>query len=162
MEDLQPPFVSIDGIANVRDIGGWPVADRDGHLSRSVRKGIVYRGPDTSPITDTGIRKLRALGITTVFDLRSKIQIDRAGGYQKIEGIQWIWCPVFGEEEYTQEKAGLRYQQYAGDGTEVSRQTICLSLFLGALISMVPRVLSKPSPKFSSTVLAHSVPFSFT
>jgi len=126
MEEFQPPFVTIDGLANVRDIGGWLIADCDGHLDCSVRKGIVYRGPDTSPITETGIRKLRDLGVTTVFDLRSKIQIDRAGGYKKIEGIQWIWCPVFSEEEYTQEKAGLRYQQYAGDGTEVSRRTILL------------------------------------
>lgn len=126
MEELPPPFVSIDGLANTRDIGGWPIVDSNGSPRCTVRKGIVYRGPDTSPITDAGITKLRALGVTTVFDLRSKIQIDRAGGYKKIEGIQRIWCPVFGEEEYTQEKAGLRYQQYAGDGTEVSVLWFCL------------------------------------
>ena len=129
MEEFHPPFVTIDGLANVRDIGGWPVADCDGNLVCSVRKGIVYRGPDTSPITATGIRKLKDLGVATVFDLRSKTQIDRAGGYKKIEGIQWIWCPVFTEEEYTQEKAGLRYQQYSSDGTEVSGLTFCLFTF---------------------------------
>jgi hypothetical protein len=124
MEELPPPFVSIDGLANVRDIGGWPIVDSKGNPRYAVRKGIVYRGPDTSPITDAGITKLRALGVTTVFDLRSKTQIDRPGGYKGIEGIQRIWCPVFGEEEDTQEKAGLRYQQYAGDGTEVSKLVV--------------------------------------
>ena len=124
MEELPPPFVSIDGLANVRDIGGWLVVDSNGNLG-SVRKGIVYRGPDTSSITDVGTTKLKALGVTKMFDLRSKAQIDRAGGHKEIEGIQWIWCPVFSEEEYTQEKAGLRYQQYSSDGTEVSRQIVC-------------------------------------
>jgi len=161
MEDIQPPFVNIDGLANVRDIGGWPITDYHGQLNCSVRKGIVYRGPDTSSITDTGIMKLKDLGVTTVFDLRSKLQIDRSGGYKKIEGIKWIWCPVFAEEEYTQEKAGLRYQQYAGDGTEVSKRTI-LPFTIRVLISVVHRVLSKLLPIFSSTVLAHSVPFFFT
>lgn len=124
MEELLPPFVNVDGLANVRDIGGWSIVDSNGNGRYSVRKGIIYRGPDTSSITDTGMAKLRALGVTMIFDLRSKVQIDRAGGHKEIEGIQWIWCPVFGEEEYTQEKAGLRYQQYASDGTEVSEPKV--------------------------------------
>jgi hypothetical protein len=135
MEELLPPFVNIDGLANVRDIGGWPIVDSNGNHGCSVRKGIVYRGPDTSSITDAGMAKLRALGVTMIFDLRSKTQIDRAGGFKKIEGIQWIWCPVFSEEEYTQEKAGLRYQQYSSDGTEVSRPTV-LSFHPKSLISL--------------------------
>lgn len=39
---------------------------------------------------------------------------------REIEGIKRVWCPVFGEEEYTVEKAGMRYLMYSSEGTEVS------------------------------------------
>ena len=53
-----------------------------------VRKGILYRGPDPRPITPKGIEKLRELGVKTVFDIRSKPQIEKAGGATELEGIK--------------------------------------------------------------------------
>ena len=119
MDDLPPSFVSVPGLANLRDIGGWPIVDTNGNTISTVRKGLVYRGPDPSLVTAAGLAKLKELGITVSFDIRSKQQIDKAGGYRELEGIRRIWCPVFGEGEYTPEKAAIRYQQYSSDGTDV-------------------------------------------
>ena len=66
--------------------------------------------------------KLREeLGVTVDFDLRSKQQIVNTGGYKDMEGIERRWTPVFGEGEYTEERAGRRYGLYAGEGTDVSQ-----------------------------------------
>jgi len=116
--EVQPPFVDIPGLANFRDIGGWPIEDGKGVVKGTVRKGIFYRGPDTTTATDEGVVKLRSLGVTTDFDLRSKGQIEKAGGFKELEGIQRVWCPAFPDGEYSPEKAAARYVLYASDGTE--------------------------------------------
>jgi hypothetical protein len=110
------PFVPIDGLDNFRDIGTWPTTTPN----ISIREHVLYRGPDLGPITPQGEQQLRHLNIETIFDIRSVPQIERAGGVQEIEGIRRVWCPVFEEKEYTPDKAGLRYTQYAADGTDVS------------------------------------------
>ncbi|KAH8590173.1 putative tyrosine-protein phosphatase [Bisporella sp. PMI_857] len=116
---VSPPFISAEpGLANLRDIGGYPVCDLDGEVTAKVRQGLVYRGPDPAPITSSGLRKFYALNIKTVFDLRSQQQIDRAGGHRELEGTERRWIPVFGPSEYTPEKAALRYAQYSAPGTK--------------------------------------------
>lgn len=114
-----PPFHTVPGLSNFRDIGGWPVSTQHGP-PRLVRKGILFRGSDTNRITAQGEEKLRKLGIKTDFDLRSKQQIDKTGGYKEIPGIERRWAPVFAEEKYTEEAAQKRYELYAGEGTDVS------------------------------------------
>lgn len=116
---LEPPFVNIPGLSNFRDIGGWPIKDQNGNTIATVRKGIFYRGPDTAAITDEGVVKLRCLNITTDFDLRSKGQIEKAGGFKQLDGIERISCPAFPDGEYSPDKAAARYVQYASDGTDV-------------------------------------------
>jgi hypothetical protein len=115
---IAPPFVDIDGLANFRDIGGLPIGANNDNTT-TVRKGVFYRGPDTSTVTPAGIAKLKELHVTTDFDLRSKGQIEKAGGATEMQGIQRIWCPAFPDGEYSPEKAAARYVQYASDGTEV-------------------------------------------
>jgi len=113
--EVSPPFISsAPGLANLRDVGGYPITDHS-----SVRKGLVYRGPDPAPVSAASLETLRLLGITTLFDLRSQQQIDRAGGHRDFEDIHRIWTPVFGPEEYTPEKAALRYAQYSAPGSKV-------------------------------------------
>ncbi|CAL3970943.1 unnamed protein product [Diplocarpon coronariae] len=115
---VRPPFVCIPGLTNFRDIGGWPITDGEGKVVSTVRKGVFYRGPDTTTVTDEGLAKLKELGITTDFDLRSKGQIEKAGGSKNLEGIHRVWAPAFPEGEYSPEKAAVRYALYASDGTE--------------------------------------------
>jgi hypothetical protein len=97
-------FISISGLNNFRDIGGWPIVSPTGDVVGHVRKGLLYRGSDTNRITPEGVERLRELGVTVDFDLRSKQQIVNTGGYRDMEGIERRWTPVFGEEEYTEEE----------------------------------------------------------
>lgn len=125
-----PPFHIVPGLSNFRDIGGWPIATSPGAPPRHVRKGILFRGSDTNRITPKGAEKLRQLGIKTDFDLRSKQQIEKTGGYKEISGIQRRWTPVFAEEEYTEEAARQRYELYAGEGTTVRYYPFYFNLIL--------------------------------
>ncbi|KAF2438277.1 putative tyrosine-protein phosphatase [Karstenula rhodostoma CBS 690.94] len=135
-----PLFHSIPGLSNFRDIGGWPISSSDG-LTRRVRKGVLFRGSDTNRITPEGEEQLRQLGIKTDFDLRSKQQIEKTGGYKEIAGIERRWTPVFAEEQYTEEAARRRYEQYAGEGTE-------------GIVTAFVEILTAGAPMFR-TVLAH-------
>ena len=127
------PFHLAPGLSNFRDIGGWPIVSISSSTSLSdaspltghARKGLIYRGSDTNRITPAGIAKLQELGIKTDFDLRSKQQIENAGGFKDMaeQGIERRWTPVFKDESYTEEAARKRYELYAGEGTDV-----CISL----------------------------------
>lgn len=126
-ENFPIQFVDIPGLANFRDIGGWPISDESGNIVAHVRKGVFYRGPDTAPIEPSGEAKLRELGITKDFDLRSKGQIVKAGGFKTVEGIERVGCPAFPDGEYSPDKAAARYVQYASDGTDVSIDFTCIT-----------------------------------
>ena len=70
-----PRVLSIDGTANVRDIGGWTTAD-----GSTVRQGLLYRGSELDGavnteyhITQKGVdHLLRVLKVRTQMDLRDK------------------------------------------------------------------------------------------
>ncbi|KAJ3548720.1 hypothetical protein NMY22_g1159 [Coprinellus aureogranulatus] len=118
------PFHLAPGISNFRDIGGWPIASAEegSTIIGHVRRGVLYRGSDTNRVQPEGVKKLVELGIKTDFDLRSKQQIEKTGGFRDLAGegfgIQRRWTPVFSDEAYTDEEARRRYELYAGDGTE--------------------------------------------
>ncbi|KAF2006048.1 putative tyrosine-protein phosphatase [Amniculicola lignicola CBS 123094] len=137
------PFHVIPGISNFRDIGGWPVASPTdpSKVIGHVRRGILYRGSDTNRVTDEGVKMLRELGIKTDFDLRSKQQIEKTGGYRDIDGIERKWTPVFADEQYTEEAAKKRYELYAGEGTD-------------GIVEAFVEILTSGAPMFSA-VLHH-------
>lgn len=58
--------IELQGAANFRDCGGYPCAG-GGH----VRWGRLFRSGKLSDLTDADIRRLEALGIRSVFDLRA-------------------------------------------------------------------------------------------
>ena len=116
-----PPFHLVPGVSNFRDIGGWPISTSS--TPKRVRKGLIFRGSDTTRITAPGISKLQELNVKTDFDLRSKQQIEKAGGFKDLGEweIERIWRPVFGEGEYSEEKAGRRYEMYASEDAKVRK-----------------------------------------
>lgn len=68
-----PRVLTIDGIVNVRDIGGWKTTD-----GKMIRQGLLYRGSELDgmiepdyKLTETGITQMREmLGIRMDMDLR--------------------------------------------------------------------------------------------
>jgi protein-tyrosine phosphatase len=58
--------LDFEGAINFRDIGGYRTAD-----GRFVRWRKVYRSAELSRLSDADMTQIRALGITTVFDMRS-------------------------------------------------------------------------------------------
>lgn len=49
-----PPFIEIDGIANFRDIGGYPTAQ-----PQNVRRNLIFRAADPSKATPHGLQKMK-------------------------------------------------------------------------------------------------------
>jgi hypothetical protein len=47
----KPPFVTIDGVCNLRDLGMIPVANGE-HVTRS---GFMYRSGELSGVTEHGV-----------------------------------------------------------------------------------------------------------
>ncbi|KAL9083154.1 MAG: hypothetical protein Q9165_008641 [Trypethelium subeluteriae] len=121
-----PPFITVPGISNFRDVGGIPTSS-----SAKVSSGILFRSADPSNVTEAGLVELKNLGVTHIFDLRSSIEIDRdawnagkgadpeagAEGIRRM-GIKRSWAPVFAGDDYSPEKIAWRYRQYAREGTE--------------------------------------------
>ena len=139
MTPPSPPFVLVEGIHNFRDIGGYPttLGRTTSAPGRSrIRRGQLYRSAEPSQITPAGMAVVRALGITTVFDLRSGPEIESAKDRSPVVEIphtQRVFVPVFKDQDYSPEHIALRYRDYASsDGHEV-RCTHCREWLLASL-----------------------------
>lgn len=73
-----PPWIQIDGVYNVRDIG-----------SRAVRNGFIYRSGLMECMTDQGKKDIQLLGIKKIFDLRSAKEIENFPD-PVIDGVQVV------------------------------------------------------------------------
>ncbi|TEY76057.1 hypothetical protein BOTCAL_0061g00160 [Botryotinia calthae] len=118
---LEPPFITVEGIPNFRDLGGYPLAS--GPTSHSVRQGVVYRCGEPQRVTEKGIATMQQLGITHIYDLRSQDELNKSaaagrGGVVEWEGCQRVFAPVFPTENYSPERIAIRFRDYASKGTE--------------------------------------------
>jgi hypothetical protein len=121
-----PPFVHLKGIANFRDLGGWPIS-----LSplKSVRRNYIFRCAEPTKATEETIAKIRSLGITHIYDLRAAPEIkkhqvsssDKHGGDGVVNwpGVERVYCPVHPEESYDPISLALRHGDYLEKGDEV-------------------------------------------
>jgi len=64
IDDL-PHHIALEGVSNLRDLGGWPT--RDGGR---VRRGQVFRSAALHAVTEKDAAALRALGVKHVVDFR--------------------------------------------------------------------------------------------
>ncbi|EMD40582.1 hypothetical protein CERSUDRAFT_111177, partial [Gelatoporia subvermispora B] len=112
----QPPFVSIAGVHNVRDLGSYRSATSPGHMTKP---RLIFRSAEVSSITDEGIAQLKALGVDKVYDMRSDTEIERYGTpCPELEGIEIVRVPVFKVEDYSPEMMAKRFELYASGQTE--------------------------------------------
>lgn len=93
-----PRLMNIDGLVNVRDLGGWITAD-----GKTVKQGLLYRGSemdglfeDEFKLTDKGLEQMKALGIKTDFDLRHE-------GKDVLEGEHFYYNAIQYEHAFTAE-----------------------------------------------------------
>lgn len=117
-----PPFLTIPGLPNFRDAGGYALANDS---TRMVRRNFLFRASEPSQLTDDGVRTLtEKLGITHVYDLRSQTEIDNdtAAGKRQVrewQGSQRVFAPVFAVEDYSPEAIALRFTSFAQESSEV-------------------------------------------
>ncbi|KAI0476452.1 protein-tyrosine phosphatase-like protein [Xylariaceae sp. FL0804] len=119
-----PPFITVPGVFNFRDVGGYPVATESASSSSStsiVRRGILFRSAELSGLTSDGAAVLKKLGVARSFDLRS---VDEAAqqppptGPWAESGVERVAAPVFLQQDYGPEALALRYRMYAAEGDE--------------------------------------------
>ncbi|KAI0886072.1 tyrosine phosphatase family-domain-containing protein [Annulohypoxylon maeteangense] len=130
-----PPFHTIPGLPNFRDIGGYPVScsdmtsdsglSQDGSNTRVVRRGLVYRSSEPSKVTEDGVSKLQSLGISKVFDLRSAAEIkygfhgnDSGWKVKEWDGARREFVPVFLDQDFSPEALALRYKNYSSESAQ--------------------------------------------
>jgi hypothetical protein len=114
-----PPFVYVEGINNFRSIGGYPIATSSTSSLRSTRHNYIYRSADPCYITPAGRSTVRTLGITTVYDLRSKPEVDKqlskdpSSGNPISEGIIRRFTPIFADQDWSPEASADRHVLYS-------------------------------------------------
>lgn len=96
-----PRLMNIDGLVNVRDLGGWVTAD-----GKTVKQGLLYRGSELDgtveaefKLTEQGLEQLKALGIRTDLDLRHQ-------GEDVLPGAEHIYYNAI-QYEYAFTPAGM-------------------------------------------------------
>ena len=70
-----PRFLPVDGLTNIRDLGGYPA----GAVART-RANAVYRSDSPHRVSATGLTALIELGVVTVIDLRSAAERSESPG----------------------------------------------------------------------------------
>ena len=92
--------LSIDGMANVRDLGGLPT--RDG---RRVKSGVVVRSDNPKGMTEQGhIDLMAVVGPRTVIDLRIEVEVEHDGYALKDDSVTVVNFPMLPLSGVTQEQ----------------------------------------------------------
>lgn len=84
--------VGLEGQPNFRDLGGYQTED-----GRTLREGLVYRSGELPRTTDADIETLEKLGVRTVVNFLSEVEIEYRGPDRLPEGVREISLPISGE-----------------------------------------------------------------
>lgn len=100
-----PPFVVVEGVINIRDVGGYPTSNPD----LFVKSSSVFRSGEPSRITDHGKEQLHSLKIVKIFDMRSDSEIVAYKTQPPaIEGVELVRVPISDKESYDPASLTLR------------------------------------------------------
>ncbi|KAM0250199.1 hypothetical protein ACHAQJ_008742 [Trichoderma viride] len=108
------PYICVPGIANFRDIGGYSIASQPG---KEIRRNVVFRSARPSfnfdpSISERGIKKLKMLAISHVYDLRSRDELtDKVYDRKELlwPGTDRVFAPVFRPEEYSPNAVAFQF-----------------------------------------------------
>ncbi|KAK2834870.1 hypothetical protein FQN49_006832 [Arthroderma sp. PD_2] len=109
-----PPFHAIEGVYNLRDVGGYALTP-----TTSVRRNFIYRSAHLSSVTPTGAKCIvDELKIAYIYDFRSEVELARYP-LVDIPGTTRRYVPVFRDQDASPASLALRYKDYsAADGAE--------------------------------------------
>jgi protein-tyrosine phosphatase len=83
-------FVPLDGAFNFRDLGG--LQTHDGGMTRT---GVMFRSDALHHLVASDVDHLTELGMRTIIDLRSAVELDRTGrGPLEDTDMQWFHAPL--------------------------------------------------------------------
>ena len=87
--------VSVDGIYNMRDLGGLPR-----HDGGSVPRGRLYRADNLANLSPAGVAALLRLGVRTVIDLRQDAAVRKLPGpLCRHPGVAYHHVDLIGEQD---------------------------------------------------------------
>lgn len=117
----------VDGVTNVRDIGGYASSLAEGAY---IKQGLYYRGANLNTITERGKTTLKdTLGVGTEIDLRDEYQC--LGPY--VDGISYNAISIPSGTEYIRfEKFDKEYQQIFSIISEAYLSPVYLHCTAGA------------------------------
>lgn len=69
IKDAPVRWIDIDGVGNVRDMGGWKTTS-----GKTVKYGMLYRGRRLEDVSEEGIATIKQLGLKTELDIRYAAQ----------------------------------------------------------------------------------------
>ncbi|KAF5363895.1 hypothetical protein D9756_000217 [Leucocoprinus leucothites] len=141
----KPPFVTIPGVINVRDLGLYPSATFPGKMTKPRH---LYRSAEISGILPEGKKLFKELNINKVFDLRSDTEIRKYNTpLPEIDGVEIVHVPVFKTVDYSPEMMAKRFQLYASGKTEAFMELYSQILDHGgsAFGSILRHVRDKPN-----------------
>lgn len=82
------------GASNFRDLGGYPSIE-----GRTTRWGRLYRSDALHGLTEDDLKLLRTLGIATIIDLRSSVEVEFTGrGLLANEPIEFVNASIAHEQ----------------------------------------------------------------
>ena len=90
MPDPMPPppyVVELDGVSNLRDLGGYRAAD-----GRVVRRGLVFRSAALAMLTEADMAVVGELGLRTICDFRGVEESGRAP--TRLAGPRIVALPI--------------------------------------------------------------------
>ena len=118
-------IISIPGVANFRDIGGYPL-----QFENHVRRRLIYRSGCLEGLTEDGKTQLESLGVKKIFDLR---RIEEISEHTVQNSVYRAWLsppdgptrhilPIFRDDNGSPSDLArmLRLKEYASNSTEVS------------------------------------------
>ena len=136
--DASERLIPLDGAFNFRDLGGYPAAG-----GGTTRWGTLFRSDTLHELSSSDVDTLRALGLTTVIDLRTRRELAQTGrGPLEPEPIRYRHLSVIGDGP-TAESAGEAVA--APDGDDLSERYLWYLEVGAAALGEALTILGEPA-----------------